>query len=139
MTKVQSEIRQAIVVRKQVNKVKKFFTETLGPGFVTGAADDDPSGVATFSQAGAQYGPHLMWMPLFVFPMMVCIQEMSARIGLVTHRGIIRIIKEEFPPLRVVAGWAGHDSSGDNQCGVGSAGNGCGGKYAGASDTHRDI
>lgn len=96
MTKVQ-EIPQGAIVRRP-NKLKHFFTTTLGPGFVTGAADDDPSGVATFSQAGAQFGPHLMWLPLFVFPMMVCIQEMSARIGLVTHRGIIRIIKEEYPP-----------------------------------------
>ncbi len=95
---VNDHLRQAIVARSAVRKVKHFFTKTLGPGFVTGAADDDPSGVTTFSQAGAQYGPQLMWMPLFVFPMMVCIQEMSARIGLVTHRGIIRIIKEEYPP-----------------------------------------
>lgn len=98
MTEVQEDIRQAIVARNRVNKVKHFFTKTLGPGFVTGAADDDPSGVATFSQAGAQYGPRLMWLPLYIFPMMVCIQEMSARIGLVTHKGIIRIIKEEYPP-----------------------------------------
>lgn len=79
-------------------KVKQFFTETLGPGFVTGAADDDPSGIATFSQAGAQFGFNLLWLPMLVFPMMVCIQEMSARIGRVTHRGIIQIIKEEYPP-----------------------------------------
>lgn len=97
MTKVHGEIRRGSIVR-QPNKIKHFFTETLGPGFVTGAADDDPSGVATFSQAGAQFGTNLMWLPLFVFPMMVCIQEMSARIGLVTHRGIIRIIKDEYPP-----------------------------------------
>ena len=98
MTKVNDDIRQAIVARSRVRKIQHFFTKTLGPGFVTGAADDDPSGVATFSQAGAQYGTQLMWLPLFVFPLMVCIQEMSARIGLVTHRGIIRIIREEYPP-----------------------------------------
>ncbi|MBE9014286.1 Nramp family divalent metal transporter [Pseudanabaenaceae cyanobacterium LEGE 13415] len=97
-SRVNRHLRQRIANRNLVVKVKHFFTKTLGPGFVTGAADDDPSGVATFSQAGAQYGTQLMWLPLFVFPMMVCIQEMSARIGLVTHRGIIRIIKEEFPP-----------------------------------------
>ncbi len=97
-SRIKQQFQPNIVARKRPNKIKKFFTETLGPGFVTGAADDDPSGVATFSQAGAQFGPNLMWMPLFVFPLMVCIQEMSARIGLVTHRGIIRILKEDFPP-----------------------------------------
>lgn len=98
MTKVTDRMQPVIRDRSQVGKLKKFFQETLGPGFVTGAADDDPSGVATFSQAGAQYGMNLLWLPLFVFPMMVCIQEMSARIGMVTHRGIIRIIRDEFPP-----------------------------------------
>jgi Mn2+/Fe2+ NRAMP family transporter len=98
---IKDQIPLVTPVRKRKHpfrQVKHFFTKTLGPGFVTGAADDDPSGVATFSQAGAQYGPHLMWLPMFVFPMMVCIQEMSARIGLVTHRGIIRILKEDYPP-----------------------------------------
>lgn len=98
MSRIDDQASQAIVARNRVNKVKGFFTKTLGPGFVTGAADDDPSGVATFSQAGAQFGTQLMWLPIFIFPMMVCIQEMSARIGLVTHRGIIRILKEEYPP-----------------------------------------
>ncbi len=96
--RIPEQVRPRNPIHKRVHKLKKFFSETLGPGFVTGAADDDPSGVATFSQAGAQFGPNLMWMPLFVFPLMVCIQEMSARIGLVTHRGIIRILKEDFPP-----------------------------------------
>lgn len=90
------QTRQAIVARRVVNRVKRF-TEILGPGFVTGAADDDPSGIANFSQAGAQYGLQLLWLPPFIFPMMVCIQEMSARIGLVTRRGIITIIKDEYP------------------------------------------
>ena len=101
MTKLDARIKEPLQPEgrpHKQNKIKAFFTETLGPGFVTGAADDDPSGVATFSQAGAQFGPNLMWMPLFVLPLMVCIQEMSARIGLVTHRGIIRILKEDFPP-----------------------------------------
>ena len=80
-----------------VDQVKKFI-KMLGPGFMTGAADDDPSGIATFAQAGAQYGLKLLWVAPFLFPLMVCIQEMSARIGLVTRRGIITVLKEEYPP-----------------------------------------
>ncbi|MBR8832472.1 MAG: Nramp family divalent metal transporter [Stigonema ocellatum SAG 48.90 = DSM 106950] len=97
MSNVRQQKRQASRIRQVVNKVKRFFN-FLGPGFVTGSADDDPSGIATFSQAGAKYGLTLLWLSPFVFPMMVCIQEMSARIGLVTRRGIITILKEEYPP-----------------------------------------
>ncbi len=97
MSNIEEQQRQAAVARRVVNKAKRFF-KILGPGFVTGAADDDPSGIANFSQAGAQYGLRLLWLAPFVFPLMVCIQEMSARIGLVTRRGIITIIKEEYPP-----------------------------------------
>ncbi|GAC1495413.1 MAG: divalent metal cation transporter [Chamaesiphon sp.] len=97
MSKIQTQLRQVAVARRVVNKVKGFF-KFLGPGFVTGAADDDPSGIANFSQAGAQYGLKLLWLAPFIFPMMVCIQEMSARIGLVTRKGIITIIREEYPP-----------------------------------------
>jgi Mn2+/Fe2+ NRAMP family transporter len=97
MPNIQEQQRQAAVARRVVNKIKRW-AGILGPGFVTGAADDDPSGIANFSQAGAQYGLQLLWLPPFVFPMMVCIQEMSARIGLVTRRGIITIIKDEYPP-----------------------------------------
>ena len=70
----------------------------LGPGFITGAADDDPSGIAVFSQAGSQFGLHTLWFAPFVFPLMLCVQEMSARIGLVTGRGIIRVVRDRYPP-----------------------------------------
>ena len=62
----------------------------LGPGLVTGAADDDPSGIATHSQIGAQFGFQLSWTFLFSFPLMVVIQEVAAEIGSVTGRGITR-------------------------------------------------
>jgi NRAMP (natural resistance-associated macrophage protein)-like metal ion transporter len=68
----------------------------LGPGLITGAADDDPSGIATYSQAGAQFGFATLWMALFQFPMMVVIQEMCARIGLVTGSGLSGIIKKRY-------------------------------------------
>src|SRR5579871_5847104 len=56
----------------------------LGPGLTTGASDDDPSGIATYSQTGAQYGFQLLWLSAFTFPLMAMVQEMCARIGLVT-------------------------------------------------------
>lgn len=68
----------------------------LGPGLVTGAADDDPSGIATYTQAGAAYGYQMLWMTLFMLPMMIVIQEISGRIGLVTGRGLSRVIAEHY-------------------------------------------
>lgn len=68
----------------------------LGPGFITGAADDDPSGVATYSIAGAQYGYKLNWLSLFLIPMMIAVQEMSARIGLVSGRGLAGSINKFY-------------------------------------------
>ena len=60
----------------------------LGPGLITGAADDDPSGIATYSQAGAQFGFHLLWTMLLTFPLMVAIQMVSALVGRVTGKGL---------------------------------------------------
>ena len=69
----------------------------LGPGLVTGASDDDPSGIATYSQAGAQFGYSLAWVLLFTWPLMCAIQEISARIGRVTGRGIAGNLKTHYP------------------------------------------
>src|SRR5207253_1132987 len=66
----------------------KSFWAALGPGIVTGAADDDPSGVATYSQAGAQIGAPILWTMLFTWPLMSAIQMVSAQIGRVTGRGL---------------------------------------------------
>ncbi len=70
--------------------------KAIGPGFVTGAADDDPSGVATYSIAGAQYGYKLNWMTLFLLPAMIVIQSMCGRIGLLTGRGLAGNIKKYY-------------------------------------------
>ena len=80
---------------KTFNKPKKYW-ETLGPGLTTGAADDDPSGIATYSQAGAQFGFGLLWLAPFTFRLMGVIQEMCARIGLVTGRGLASNIRKHF-------------------------------------------
>jgi NRAMP (natural resistance-associated macrophage protein)-like metal ion transporter len=71
--------------------------QILGPGLITGASDDDPSGIATYSQAGAGFGLATLWTALFTFPMMACIQEMCARIGIVTSQGLAKIIKVHYP------------------------------------------
>ncbi|MCX6297063.1 MAG: divalent metal cation transporter, partial [Bacteroidetes bacterium] len=77
--------------------------KTLGPGLITGASDDDPSGIATYSQAGAKYGLQLLWTAIFTYPLMVAIQEMCARIGIVTKKGLTGIIKKNYPkPLLYV-------------------------------------
>lgn len=68
----------------------------LGPGLTTGASDDDPSGIATYSQTGAQYGFGLLWLSAFTFPLMAVVQEMCARIGLVTGRGLAGNIRAHF-------------------------------------------
>jgi len=69
----------------------------LGPGLITGASDDDPSGIATYSQAGAQFGYAMCWVMLFCFPLMAAIQEISARIGRVTGQGIAGNIRAHYP------------------------------------------
>ena len=69
----------------------------LGPGLITGAADDDPSGIATYSQAGAQFGYSMLWTVVFTLPLMVAIQLVSARIGFVTRRGLAANIKAAYP------------------------------------------
>jgi len=69
----------------------------LGPGLITGAADDDPSGIATYSQVGAQFGMGMLWTMLFSFPLMAAIQEICARLGRVTGRGIAANLREHYP------------------------------------------
>jgi Mn2+/Fe2+ NRAMP family transporter len=76
---------------------KTGFFAMLGPGLITGASDDDPSGIATYSQAGAQFGYDLGWTLLLTWPLMCAIQEISARIGRVTGRGLAGNLKEHFP------------------------------------------
>src|SRR3954465_2791559 len=70
----------------------------LGPGLITGASDDDPSGIATYSQAGAQFGYGLTWPMLFSFPLMAAIQMISARIGRTTGHGIAGVLRMHYPP-----------------------------------------
>ncbi len=72
------------------------FWKILGPGFITGTSDDDPSGIATYSQAGAAYGLSTLWTALITFPLMAAVQEMCARIGLVTSQGLCGTLKTYY-------------------------------------------
>lgn len=80
----------------QIIKRSKDYWMTLGPGLTTGASDDDPSGIATYSQAGAKYGYQFLWLSIFTLPLMAIVQEMCARIGLVTGRGLAGNIRAHF-------------------------------------------
>ncbi len=81
---------------KNTSNIFSRFWKILGPGLVTGASDDDPSGIATYSQAGAAYGLSTLWTALITFPLMASIQEMCARIGLVTSQGLAGTLKSNY-------------------------------------------
>lgn len=85
-------------MKRKTEAAAKFkgFWRVLGPGLVTGAADDDPSGIATYSQTGAQFGYGQLWTALYMLPLMIAVQEACARIGLVTGKGITTIVKEQY-------------------------------------------
>lgn len=81
---------------KKLNKFQRFW-KILGPGLITGASDDDPSGIATYSQAGAAYGLSTLWTSIVAFPLMAAIQQMCAKIGLVTSQGLTGALKKHYP------------------------------------------
>jgi NRAMP (natural resistance-associated macrophage protein)-like metal ion transporter len=82
--------------RRESNPLKRALA-VLGPGLVTGASDDDPSGVGTYSQAGAAYGYATLWTTLLMFPMMTSVQYISAKVGLVSGRGLAGVLREHYP------------------------------------------
>ena len=82
---------------KSAQRVGNRFFATLGPGLITGASDDDPSGIGTYSQAGAQLGFSMGWTMLLTFPLMAAIQEISARIGRTTGHGIVGNLRRHYP------------------------------------------
>jgi NRAMP (natural resistance-associated macrophage protein)-like metal ion transporter len=83
--------------RKKLSTKFVRFWKLLGPGLITGASDDDPSGIATYSQAGAAFGLSTLWTALIAFPLMASIQQMCARIGLVTSQGLTGTLKKNYP------------------------------------------
>lgn len=97
------QLEKEIVSKKPFTVAKEYWAN-LGPGLTTGASDDDPSGIATYSQTGSQYGFQLIWLSLFTFPLMAIVQEMCARIGLVTGEGLAANIRKHYArPVLYVA------------------------------------
>ncbi|MCX6754359.1 MAG: Nramp family divalent metal transporter [Candidatus Nomurabacteria bacterium] len=92
------KINSEVLIEKKLSLLQKgeSYIKKLGPGIITGAADDDPSGIATYSQTGAQYGTGLLWLAAWTFPLMAMVQEMCARISLVTGRGLAANIKYSY-------------------------------------------
>ncbi|MGH1575104.1 NRAMP family divalent metal transporter [Methylobacterium sp. P31] len=86
-----------------VAPTKPRLLKVLGPGLITGASDDDPSGIATYSQAGAQFGYSVLWTMLLTYPLMWAVQEISARIGRTTGRGIAGNLRKHYPPVVALA------------------------------------
>ena len=82
-----------------LGRLKEHPLSRIGPGLITGVADDDPSGIATYSQAGAQFGLNMLWTMPLAFPLMAAVQSMCARIGRVTGKGLAANIKTAFPPI----------------------------------------
>ncbi len=78
------------------NKLKKFW-KSIGPGLITGASDDEPSAIATYSIAGAKFGYSMLWVALFSLPLMISVQEMSARIGRISNKGLAGNMKKHYP------------------------------------------
>src|SRR5580765_3381104 len=84
------------VDESQKKPVRHFFAN-LGPGLITGAADDDPSGISTYSVTGATFGYAPLWTALFTFPLMAAVQLMCARLGMVTGRGLAGVVRRRYP------------------------------------------
>ena len=93
MTKQNSTSKRSISLKTKW----KEFSRLIGPGLVTGASDDDPSGIATYSQAGAAYGLSTLWTSILAFPLMASIQQMCARIGIITEQGLTGTLKKHYP------------------------------------------
>ena len=89
--------RKKVADEVSPRRVRRFFAE-LGPGLITGAADDDPSGISTYSVTGASFGYTPLWTALFSFPMMAAVQIMCARLGMVTGRGLAGVLRRNYSP-----------------------------------------
>src|SRR6476659_1325485 len=92
-----NEAAPAKAIKKKISprRVRAFFSE-LGPGLITGAADDDPSGISTYSVTGAAFGYAQLWTALFSFPLMAAVQLMCARLGMVTGQGLAGAIRQNY-------------------------------------------
>jgi NRAMP (natural resistance-associated macrophage protein)-like metal ion transporter len=94
-----NEVPRVSPLRTAWERLKEHPLSRVGPGLITGVADDDPSGIATYSQAGAQFGLNMLWTMPLAFPLMAAVQSMCANLGRVTGKGLAANIKTSFPPL----------------------------------------
>ncbi len=100
-TPPEPELQRAVIPRtlrgrpEPLLQVRRWL-RILGPGLITGAADDDPSGIGTYSQAGAAFGTGQLWLALYMLPLLIAVQEMCARIGLVTGQGIAAVVRQQY-------------------------------------------
>src|SRR5438045_209406 len=85
-----------VSIEREANPVKRIL-KILGPGFITGASDDDPSGIGTYAQAGAALGFSVLWTALITFPLMWGVQYICAKIGIVTGKGLARVLRDHYP------------------------------------------
>src|SRR5213080_676993 len=95
--RARTHARKHGVERRSTAWWARYLLRCLGPGLIAGAADDDPSGIATYSIAGAQFGTQLLWTSVLTWPLMAAVQMMCARIGMVTGRGLAGNFKQRFP------------------------------------------
>jgi Mn2+/Fe2+ NRAMP family transporter len=98
-----SEVILAKEIFKNPRKKALYFFRALGPGLITGASDDDPSGIGTYSSVGAKFGLSILWMAAWLLPMMLAIQETCARIGIVTNRGLAGVLQKHYKKKVVLA------------------------------------
>ena len=96
MHKTRTNTKKKTETKPVTDRVRRFFAD-LGPGLITGAADDDPSGISTYSVTGASFGYMPLWTALFSFPLMAAVQLMCARLGLVTGRGLAGVVRRYYP------------------------------------------
>src|ERR1051325_2565457 len=90
--------------KRSIFWLKRRVWDSLGPGLIAGAADDDPSGIATYSIAGARFGTSLLWTALLTWPLMAAVQMMCARIGMVTGRGLMAALRHRYPRWLLITG-----------------------------------
>src|SRR3569832_2731773 len=91
--------RSQNAIQAVLGRLKEHPLARAGPGLITGVTDDDPSGIATYTQAGAQFGLNMLWTMPLAYPRMAAIQIICAQIGLVTGKGLAANIRETFPPI----------------------------------------
>lgn len=90
------EVKKAIILIEKPWIKAYYFIRALGPGLITGASDDDPSGIGTYSSVGAKFGFGILWMAAWLLPMMLAVQEVCARIGIVTNRGLVGVLQKHY-------------------------------------------